>query len=221
MPQIQFWSASEDETLTRLWHEGLSFSKMTDVLVNRTKNMCIGRANRLGLLGKPRVKPIIPKTIIHKGGLTPAEEAILTRLANEGATTLAITASMPGRSAYSIIHHRRQLKLPNPARRGLKPVRPTMPMDQVADSVLSKHIMAIFEPHPEVEDVVSYAAEAIWGLKFGDCRFPIGDPLKDNFRFCDRRAVIGKAYCPECHNISFGLGTPSERRATKGMEASE
>lgn len=35
------------------------------------------------------------------------------------------------------------------------------------------------------------------------CQFPIGDPKRDNFRFCETPAVEGKPYCRACCAIAY------------------
>ena len=39
------------------------------------------------------------------------------------------------------------------------------------------------------------AQEALRKLRIHDCRWPIGDPRSDNFRFCGARKYPGSSYC--------------------------
>lgn len=43
------WSKEEDAIMERMIYAGRTFSEVSFVLVGRTRNSCIGRANRIGL----------------------------------------------------------------------------------------------------------------------------------------------------------------------------
>ena len=46
----------------------------------------------------------------------------------------------------------------------------------------------------------------------GRCKWPIGDPMRDDFRWCPEKAIIGKPYCAEHMAIGYtGLGTKMQR----------
>ena len=69
----------------------------------------------------------------------------------------------------------------------------------------------------ELKPLFAGAPEAIMALRPSSCRFPLGDPLKDDFMFCGETTLVGRTYC-DCHmGIAYGPGTQSERRATKGI----
>lgn len=44
---------------------------------------------------------------------------------------------------------------------------------------------------------------ALMDLGNFDCRFPIGDPVKEGFGFCGVRAKSGSAYCSEHHAVCY------------------
>ena len=64
----------------------------------------------------------------------------------------------------------------------------------------------------QIEDIVEIP-KMVTFLDLGDddCKWPIGDPLKDDFRFCGKYRLTGMAYCRECCRIAYE--TPQERRA--------
>jgi GcrA cell cycle regulator len=41
------------------------------------------------------------------------------------------------------------------------------------------------------------------------CRFPVGDPRSDNFKFCGEAKVIGLPYCGKCASIAFVTPEPA------------
>jgi GcrA cell cycle regulator len=45
------------------------------------------------------------------------------------------------------------------------------------------------------------------------CKWPIGDPVSDSFRFCGRRSLPKEAYCAEHYRIAF-QSRPSQRNAS-------
>lgn len=51
---------------------------------------------------------------------------------------------------------------------------------------------------------------SIQELKENTCRWPIGDPLHDDFHFCGRSTQEGHPYCEYHCNVAFQ--TPNERR---------
>lgn len=51
---------------------------------------------------------------------------------------------------------------------------------------------------------------SIQDLKEDTCRWPVGDPLQDDFHFCGRSAQEGQPYCEYHCNVAFQ--TPNERR---------
>lgn len=69
-------------------------------------------------------------------------------------------------------------------------------------------------PMPNV-DAPTGAGAAIMALRHDSCRWPISDPLSEDFHFCCDKAIIGGSYCPEHTMRSQGLGTRSEQKAIK------
>jgi len=45
--------------------------------------------------------------------------------------------------------------------------------------------------------------EAVFCLDHKQCRFPIGDPQKAGFKFCDKPADKGKQYCAHHHSVCY------------------
>lgn len=49
-------------------------------------------------------------------------------------------------------------------------------------------------------------------LEKDDCRWPIGDPTKSDFHFCNGKKIKGLPYCDHHARVAFQPATPSERR---------
>ena len=57
-------------------------------------------------------------------------------------------------------------------------------------------------PEPPVKGRLG-AGDAVRSLQVGQCRFPIGDPVKPDFRFCCRPCEGESVYCPEHRAAAF------------------
>ena len=74
-------------------------------------------------------------------------------------------------------------------------------------------VEAVFVSPPRKVDMPTGAGAAVLALRFGQCRWPIGDARHDDFHFCDDKAVVGRSYCAHHVAIAIGQGTLVERRA--------
>jgi GcrA cell cycle regulator len=80
----------------------------------------------------------------------------------------------------------------------------------------SQAIIAVFEPGPN--------AVTLEGLKPGMCRFPIGDPLTPEFRFCGepaRQTSFGSSPCPYCSAHSAISFVATRRQRTVAQQAAD
>ncbi|MDD9912231.1 MAG: GcrA cell cycle regulator [Alphaproteobacteria bacterium] len=57
--------------------------------------------------------------------------------------------------------------------------------------------------------------ETVLTLKANNCRWPIGDPLADDFHFCGKRRIPDKSYCEHHANVAFQQ--PSTSKNTKNI----
>ena len=57
-------------------------------------------------------------------------------------------------------------------------------------------------PEPPIKGRLG-AGNAVRSLEPGQCRFPIGDPVKPDFRFCCRPCEGESVYCPEHSAAAF------------------
>lgn len=110
------WSSEHDETLTKLWNEGLSATTIGQVL-GVSKNAVVGRAHRIKLPGRP--SPIKPaKTAAEQAKAAAARRrrsgvrAGTRRHATASAEQLARRAEVPSPP----IKKARQQKSPSPER---------------------------------------------------------------------------------------------------------
>ena len=175
------WTDERVEMLKTMWLAGSSASQIASALGEVTRNAVIGKVHRLGLSGRGK-----PTT-------TTAPRTRKTRAASGTAST-ATTAR---------------------ARRTV--TRAASPMSVGATALKA-------EPEQATEIEVAPAARgridlmlvgesprlSIQDLKEDTCRWPVGDPLHDDFHFCGRSALDGQPYCEYHCGVAFQ--SPNERR---------
>ncbi|MDR3208785.1 MAG: GcrA family cell cycle regulator [Rickettsiales bacterium] len=62
-----------------------------------------------------------------------------------------------------------------------------------------------------IERTIQHSAQ-LMSLRADQCRWPIGDPDSDNFRFCGEKCFAGKPYCFEHCKIAYQFTTPPRKR---------
>jgi len=73
----------------------------------------------------------------------------------------------------------------------------------------------------EVEDVVVPMSRrvSIMELKEGVCRWPMGDPMADDFVYCGADCKTGAVYCSHHSTVAY-QASPDRRRSAPGMSFS-
>ena len=134
---------------------------------------------------------------------TEAAHDRLRALWAEGHSTAAIGRIM-GVSKNAIVGKRKRLGLeerPSPIKRLGLEERPARPVP----------VVTTLPPLASVGAVVVRAAPAgsvgpvlrRVGKRGSPCDFPIGDPRKPGFRFCEAPSAVGSNYCPEHHAVCW------------------
>lgn len=122
---------------------------------------------------------------------------------DEGATVAEISRRL-GVSKNSIAGKRFRLGLktrPSPIKRALNATQnpPAARIKRAPKITLPAIVrkapepIIVFVPAPEPKPVVT----TFRPLSAIPCCFPLGDPGKRSFRFCEAPSVVGKPYCPE------------------------
>jgi GcrA cell cycle regulator len=98
-----------------------------------------------------------------------------------------------------------------PASRGNTALKPRPAPEMMPDL----HV----EPLPEFDNVVPMGERCtIMELKESSCRWPIGDPGKDEFRYCGARSSTGMPYCAYHARIAY-QPVADRRRDRRAMGA--
>ncbi len=182
------WTDERVELLKKLWLEGLSASQIASKLGDGvTRNAVIGKVHRLKLSGRTK----------------PAATAPRVRTAPRSAST-------PRRPATPSVHRA-------PAHQGaVKRSMVSAPMVGATALKISEEIVveAYVAPQPEAEIFIPEMERVnLLQLNEHTCKWPIGDPLQEEFHFCGNDSGDATPYCTYHARLAFQPS--SERRRSR------
>ncbi len=145
---------------------------------------------------------------------TEERVALLKQLWGEGKTAAEIAKSLGNITRNAVIGKAHRLKLsgrvsPLPAngsseRVALATPRSSAPRARVSNTnversatVAAPVIAPVFEPYVEGKGI------KLVELKENTCRWPLGDPKDENFRFCGCKTVEGLPYCDHHVRVAY------------------
>ena len=164
----------------------MSATKIGQALGGRTKSAVVGKAHRLGLkqlIASPsEYKPVSQEARAtqkreyarRRRAAKKAGESWPTQPRGQRVATLSALESLREIAEQPFKHE----VIPMP-RRPANPAPPPFRRQPLPPATRS-----IAEPLPAL-------------LSNCPCRWPLGDPKKDGFKFCDAMAELGKPYCPD------------------------
>lgn len=156
---------------------------------------------------------------------------LLRKLWGEGLSASQIAAELGGITRNAVIGKVHRLGLSGRAKsvtasaapRPRKPRAPSHPMTtyRVAGNTALAAVAEIAEPEAEAEPIVelklvpkveTFACERVTIMELRECmcRWPIGDPGREDFRFCGARSNPGNSYCD--HHSTLAYQPSNERR---------
>lgn len=193
------WNRETDNKLFALRLEGLTFSQIAAVL-GKTKNAVIGRYGRQKNLRDANSPDL------QRFGAPPISEEEVARifaLRKHGLGTLAIAKEI-GRSSRTVTKYimRQASEFSAP--------------DKVVNLVPSKEYKS-----PKQEAYQSFAASGgvtLMELTPHTCRWPVGDPRHDDFRFCGDYAEPGRVYCCQHHALAYYRTSPISNSRIKEVQ---
>ena len=101
-------------------------------------------------------------------------------------------------------------KKPKPAVKKPLPKKPAKSIHSAKkDNGASRKSAA--ESKYKIERIIQHSA-ALMALRPDQCRWPIGDPDSDNFRFCGERCFVGKPYCFEHCKLAYQFTAPVKKK---------
>lgn len=191
------WTDERVALLTRLWNEGFSASQIATQLGGVTRNAVIGKVHRLKLEGRVKIPAAAPETASSHAGETVAVEAVAEM-------------EMPARV----------LSMPSAVRPMARPVGGTLGGTQGAAAlkldpgVDLEIVFAAPEPQRVMGEVVPISRNlTLVQLSDRTCKWPLGDPLLPDFRFCGNHSNDVSPYC--AYHARLAFQPVSERRRVR------
>ncbi|MHC5306400.1 GcrA family cell cycle regulator [Bartonella sp. LJL80] len=180
------WTDERVELLKKLWSDGLSASQIAAQLGGVSRNAVIGKVHRLKLSGRGKTT----KT-------TPRAKKVAETVVNN--TT---TAARPSRVASAAP----AASAPRTTARSVGAT--ALKMEFVADAVSE------VEMRPSADVVVPMSRHlSLLQLSENTCKWPIGDPLSEDFYFCGADSGDAGPYCAFHAKVAFQPA--SERRRVR------
>lgn len=187
------WTDERVDVLRTMWLGGSSASQIAAVLGDVTRNAVIGKVHRLGLSGRGKpTSTATPRTrkprAASSTGATRTTRRPTSRSGGGGASVNAgMGASVGGGMAVGAT--------------ALKPSEDVQQQYQEAPAARGRTDLTLVGESPML---------SIQELQENTCRWPVGDPLKDDFHFCGRSSLDGQPYCEFHCGVAFQA--PSDRR---------
>ncbi|RIY00941.1 GcrA cell cycle regulator [Aureimonas flava] len=198
------WTDERIDLLKQLWGEGLSASQIAAQLGGVTRNAVIGKVHRLKLDSRlkastPMEAAVAPRVIRPVLVETAPEEVPAPRIvpvATPAVAAIAPAATVPVRPARPATLGATALKLE---------IEPEVEEEEVVGRVEVQHGPGEVVPISRNLTLVQ--------LSDRTCKWPLGDPLSDEFRFCGNHAPDASPYCQYHARIAFQ--PVSERRRVR------
>lgn len=181
------WTDERIEKLEKLWNEGLTASQIAQELGDVTRNAVIGKVHRLGL--KSRTK-VTRKTATPAASTTKENQ----EQGEINATNAQETASENTTNGAEAPHTENTAKKVNTE-------------SKVIDFEVHKEEKAIISP--KAIFVPEHERASILDLNDRRCKWPIGDPMKDDFYYCGKPKDPNKSYCEGHCEVAYQV---NERR---------
>lgn len=212
---MNVWTAERVTALTELWLDGLSASKIAGALgEGLTRNAVIGKLHRLRLAkpAGPRPGAAVNAPRGARFVWTAALDARLAELVAGGSLHLAAMGAALGCDRYEAARRTAQLGLTRTSKRG---------KGQSAIGMMARaRARPAAEPSPPCELAIAAGPDAqgctLFDLTRLSCRWPLGDPRDQAFRFCGL-AASGGPYCCEHAALAY---QPKLKRAVSEVSAS-
>lgn len=195
------WTEERITMLQQLWSDGLSASQIASKLGGVTRNAVIGKVHRLGLSDKTRVK-----AGNHRAG--PSALASQPEPLPDQAITASVTQIAEARAKVEA--SRAADPAPDEPEDRLEPTAEPIDVDVVEpiEAPISSARAAI----QAVPDAPEKGSVGILELTEQSCRWPFGDPTRDDFHFCGARSPVGEVYCKEHAKVAFQPPEARRRR---------
>ena len=187
------WTDERVDLLTRLWAEGFSASQIATQLGGVTRNAVIGKVHRLKL--ESRIKVQAPVSEAAKPKLAAIEPVAVETL---------VELEIPARL----------VSMQPSLRSVVRSVGGTQGANALKMEPDVELVASVAEPQRVMGEVVPISRNlTLVQLSDRTCKWPLGDPLLPDFRFCGNHSNDASPYCAYHARIAFQ--PVSERRRVR------
>lgn len=176
------WTDERVELLKKLWSEGLSASQIAAQLGGVSRNAVIGKVHRLKLSGRGKTTTAAPRS--KKVNTVAAVPRPAAHHSTGVHTTTMRTATVTKTVGATALQ-----------------------MDYAVDAVAER----VVKPASDVVVPISRRLSLLQ-LSERTCKWPIGDPLNEDFHFCGHESGESSPYCSYHSRMAF-QPTAERRRA--------
>ncbi|MEL4374476.1 GcrA family cell cycle regulator [Brucella cytisi] len=176
------WTDERVELLKKLWSEGLSASQIAAQLGGVSRNAVIGKVHRLKLSGRGKTTTAAPRS--KKVNTVAAVPRPAAHHSTGVHTTTMRTATVTKTVGATALQ-----------------------MDYAVDAVAER----VVKPASDVVVPISRRLSLLQ-LSERTCKWPIGDPLNEDFHFCGHESGESSPYCSYHSRLAF-QPTAERRRA--------
>jgi len=178
------WTDERVELLKKLWSEGLSASQIAAELGGVSRNAVIGKVHRLKLSGRGKTTKASPRV---RKGATPQQP--IRPVVPEIEEAVISRASVP-------------------------PLTPQASNPKDAKIEFSNDLMT--DVTVDNSDVVIPMSRHLSLLQLSEntCKWPIGDPLSEDFYFCGADSGESSPYCSYHSKLAFQPVSDRRRKAS-------
>lgn len=199
------WTDERIELLRKRWSEGHSASQIATELGGVTRNAVIGKVHRLKLESRIKAAPTAAEAKVET---PPAAPRTLEAVPQVAAAPVVETVRVQAESAPRLViasqtHIARQPSVRAVGATALK-------MDEEIEAVAT-HVED--EDRQSAEIVPISRNLTLIQLSERTCKWPLGDPLSPDFRFCGNHSGEASPYCKYHARLAFQ--PVSERRRVR------
>lgn len=174
------WTDERVETLIKLWTDGLSASQIATQLGGVTRNAVIGKVHRLKLSGRAKVASG-SKRAKKTAEMQEQRRRAAARTASAAPITRTVTTAI-GNTALKA---------------------------EISTEIVAR---AAAPAHDSTDSVVVPMSRelTLTDLNESTCKWPIGDPMAEDFNFCGNGVKEGCPYC--AYHAKLAFQPASDRR---------
>ena len=213
------WTDDRVQTLRTLWAAGNSASQIAAELGGVTRNAVIGKVHRLGLSGRDRIGTGAAAQAVKQavGAAKPKVAVRKTKpAAKPKSTRQPVSARADAPQARTRTKPRKAPVQSKPKPQSKPRVEPvsrarTLPSAPRIPQAVQDMAGRPFQAPAEAIKMADGNYATVLTITERMCKWPIGDPGADDFRFCARRTEEEEPYCTAHSRVAY---QPSRRRSS-------